>query len=67
MIKGMKLKNKKAAAFGSYGWSGEAPNKIEEELKKSDFEIIEPSLKVAWKPDEETTKQCIEFGKQIAK
>lgn len=67
MIKGMKLKNKKAAAFGSYGWSGEAPNKIEEELKKSGFEIIEPSLKVAWKPDEETTKQCIEFGKQIAK
>lgn len=24
MIKGMKLKNKKVAAFGSYGWSGEA-------------------------------------------
>ena len=24
MIKGMKLKNKKAACFGSYGWSGEA-------------------------------------------
>ena len=67
MIKGMKLKNKSAAAFGSYGWSGEAPSKIEEELKKSGFEITEPSLKVAWKPDKEDTKQCIEFGKRIAK
>ena len=67
MIKGMKLKNKKAAAFGSYGWSGEAPSKIEEELKKAGFEIVEPCLKVAWKPDVEEAKRCIEFGKQIAK
>lgn len=67
MIKGMKLKNKKASAFGSYGWSGEAPSKIEEELKKSGFEIITPALKIAWKPNEEAIMQCIEFGKKVAK
>jgi len=67
MIKGMKLKNKKASAFGSYGWSGEAPSKIEEELKKSGFEIITPALKIAWKPNEEARMQCIEFGKKVAK
>jgi flavorubredoxin len=25
MIKGLGFKNKKAAVFGSYGWSGESP------------------------------------------
>lgn len=34
MIKGLKLKTKKAAAFGSYGWSGEAVKLLNEELKK---------------------------------
>ena len=28
MIRGLKFKNKKAAAFGSYGWSGEAVKQI---------------------------------------
>ena len=40
MIKGMKLKNKKATAFGSYGWSGEAVKLILEELKEAGFETI---------------------------
>jgi len=32
-LRGLKFKNKIAAAFGSYGWSGEAPDKIEEHLR----------------------------------
>lgn len=39
MIKGLKLKNKKAAAFGSYGWSGEAVGQITQKLKEAGFEI----------------------------
>lgn len=65
MIKGMKLKNKKAAAFGSYGWSGEAVKQITEKLKEAGFEIINDGIKQMWTPDEEMKKQCIEFGKQI--
>ena len=65
MIKGMKLKNKKAAAFGSYGWSGEAVGQITESLKKSGFEIINDGMKQMWTPDEEMKKQCIEFGKSM--
>ena len=30
MIKGLKFKNKRAAAFGSYGWSGEAVKQMTE-------------------------------------
>ena len=65
MIKGMKLKNKKAAAFGSYGWSGEATKQITEELKKAGFEVVNDGIKTLWTPDQDVTKQCIEFGKQF--
>ena len=65
MIKGMKLKNKKAAAFGSYGWSGEAVKLITEELKQSGFEIINEGIRTMWTPDKEKTKECIEFGKNL--
>ena len=40
MIKGMKLKSKKAAAFGSFGWSGEAVKQITEYLKTAGFEVV---------------------------
>lgn len=64
-IKGMKFKNKKAAAFGSYGWSGEAVKLLGEELHKSGFEIIDDGLKLLWVPDEEGLAQCVEMGRRI--
>ncbi len=67
LIKGTKLKNKKASAFGSYGWSGEATKQITEELQKCEFEIINDGIKCNWTPDEETLEKCVEFGKQVAK
>ena len=65
MIKGMKLKGKKVAAFGSYGWSGEAVKLITEELRRSGFEILNDGIKVEWTPDEEETSKCIEFGENL--
>ena len=67
MIKGMKLKEKKASAFGSYGWSGEATKLILEELKKAGFEVNNEGLKIMWTPDEEGIQKCIEFGENMAK
>lgn len=67
MIKGMKLKEKKAVAFGSYGWSGEAVKLVTEELKKAGFEIINDGLKMLWKPDEEMLKECLKFGENLSK
>ena len=67
MIKGMKLKGKKAASFGSYGWSGEATKLIFEELKKSGFDIINEGIKIMWKPDEQMKEECIKFGENLAK
>ena len=66
MIRGMKLKSKKAAAFGSYGWSGEAVKLITEELKKAGLEIINEGIKVLWTPDEKEEKRLQEYGENIA-
>ena len=66
MIKGLKMKNKKFAAFGSYGWSGEGINIIEEKMIASGFEKIFDGLKILWRPNDEQKKQCVEYGKNIA-
>lgn len=64
-IKGMKFKNKKAAAFTSYGWSGEGLKLISEELQKGGFETMDVGLRLLWVPDEEAQAQCREMGKRI--
>ncbi len=66
IIKGLKFKNKKAAGFGSYGWSGESPKIITEELEKGGFEILDKGLSVLWNPDEDAIKSCKAFGRSLA-
>ena len=64
-IKGLKFKNKKAAAFGCYGWSGESVKIISGILEESGFDVINEGLRVMWNPDDESITKCAEFGKQI--
>jgi flavorubredoxin len=64
-IKGLGFKNKKAAAFGSYGWSGESVQIISEELKKGGFEVIDNGVKALWNPDNESLDKCFELGKHF--
>lgn len=66
MIKGMRFKNKKAASFGCYGWSGESVKVITEHLEKSGFSIINDGIRALWNPDDESLERCLEFGKEIA-
>ncbi len=66
MIRGMKFKNKKAAAFGSYGWSGENVKLITEELEKAGMEIVDDGIKELWNPDEDALNRCREFGRKFA-
>lgn len=68
MMRGLKFKNKKAAAFGSYGWSGESVKMITEELKKAGFALLdEEGVRCNWVPDEEATIKLREYGAQLAK
>lgn len=66
MAKGLKFTKKNAAAFGSYGWSGESVAYISKALADAGFNVINEGLKVLWTPDEESTLKCVEFGKAIA-
>lgn len=65
MIKGLKFKNKVAAAFGSYGWSGENIKILEESLKEAGLEVITDGLRLKYVPTEEELVQCQEFGRQF--
>jgi len=67
VIRGLGFKNKKAFAFGAYGWSGESVKMLEEELKKCGFAPACEGVKALWNPDETALKQCFEFGEQLAK
>lgn len=66
-IKGLKFKNKKAAAFGSYGWSGEAIKILSERLSSSGFEVVNDGLRLTWAPDEESMQSCRDYGESFAK
>ena len=65
MIKGLGFKNKKAAAFGCYGWSGESVKELNILLEKSKFELLNEGIRVLWNPDDENRQKCADFGKDI--
>jgi flavorubredoxin len=66
-VKNINLKGKIGAAFGSYGWSGEAPRLVLEIMKnKFQMRTIEPSLITKYEPDQKSLEKCREYGKKIA-
>ena len=67
MMHGLKFKNKKAAAFGSYGWSGEAIKQISNHLAEAGLEVINDGISKLWVPDSNALDDCKEFGKEFAK
>ncbi len=64
-LKGLKPKNKLGAAFGSYGWSGEAPALIEREILDMKMEMVTPPLKVQYVPDKDALSRCKELGTEM--
>ena len=61
-----KIKAKTGAAFGSYGWSGEAPGMIAEKMRKLGIEVIDPVLRIQYQPTEKDLEECKRLGKDIA-
>ncbi len=64
-MKGLKPLNKIGAAFGSYGWSGEAVKLLNKELEAMKFEMIDPGLRVQYVPDEDSLEACYELGRKV--
>jgi flavorubredoxin len=65
-MKGLRPQNKIAAAFGSYGWSGEAVKLINQELEAMKFNIVEPGIKSFYVPDNNMLQDCADLGRRIA-
>lgn len=66
-VKAVNLKGKTAAVFGSYGWTGEAPNLAVEILKfKFEMKITEPPLLSNFAPNQSILDQCKAFGKRVS-
>jgi anaerobic nitric oxide reductase flavorubredoxin len=65
-VKGLRFQNKKAAAFGCYGWSGEAVKVISEKLKEGGFQLLNDGLREKWNPDSGAVDNCIRFGNDFA-
>lgn len=60
------LKGKLGAAFGSYGWSGEAVGMIEDRMRGLKMRVPMTGVRIKLIPTDEELKQCGEFGRDIA-
>ena len=60
------IEGKPGAAFGSYGWSGEAPGMIADKMRKGGMNVIDPVLRIQYKPDDKDIKECNRLGKDLA-
>jgi flavorubredoxin len=65
-LQGLKPGKKVGAAFGSYGWSGEAVRLINEYLKNMNFQLAEEGLRHQWVPTPEALQSSYEMGGRIA-
>ncbi len=59
-------KGKIGAAFGSYGWSGEAPGMIASKMRELGMKVIDPVLRVQYTPAEKDLEECKRLGKDLA-
>jgi len=66
-IKGLKPRNKAAAAFGSYGWSGQAVGLISEELKAMGLTLAHEGYRVKYIPDPEELAAARALGAKLAR
>lgn len=66
-IRGLSFKNKKAAAFGCYGWSGESIKMLSESLDQAGFTMIGDGIRAQWNPTEESRRECTDYGAKLAK
>ena len=60
------IEGKVGAAFGSYGWSGEAAGIVSDMLKSYGMDVIEPDLRIKLTPEDEGIEVCRELGKLLA-
>jgi flavorubredoxin len=66
-LKGLKPTGRIGAAFGSYGWSGEAVKIIGQSLEDMKFGLPEPGIRVKFAPTHEDLAKCRELGEKLGR
>src|SRR5487761_2155503 len=62
----IKVRDKLGAAFGSYGWSGEAVNMIEDRLRGLKLRVPVKGVRARLIPTDVELDNCRELGRQLA-
>jgi flavorubredoxin len=65
-LKGLRPQNLIGAAFGSYGWSGEAVGQVREILEAMKVELVHEGLRQRFVPDAACLGECFALGKTAA-
>ncbi len=66
-LKQLKFKNKKAMAFGCYGWSGEGCKIINEKLQQAGFTVSTNFIKSLWNPNKDVFDQIPNLIDELVK
>jgi flavorubredoxin len=66
-VKGLRPANRIGAAFGSYGWSGEAVKLITQAMEEMKIELVDPGLRVKFAPTAEDLQRCVELGHKVGR
>jgi flavorubredoxin len=67
LINPIRDRNKLAAAFGSYGWSGEGARIMTSAMSNLKLKVIDEGLMVKFTPHHEVERKCIEYGRNFGK
>jgi flavorubredoxin len=62
----VKVRGKLGAAFGSYGWSGEAVSLIEDRLRGLKLRVPVKGSRIKLIPTDTELEQCYRFGRELA-
>jgi flavorubredoxin len=66
-IKGLSPRNLVGAAFGSYGWGGQAPKQLHAMLEEMGVETVADPMAVCYVPDADALARCREMGRAVGK
>jgi len=66
-MRGLRPLGKVGAAFGSFGWSGEAVKLLNTAMTDMKFDVVDDGLKVKYVPEDADYVQCVELGRKVGK
>ncbi len=66
-LKGLRKKGLVGAAFGSFGWGGEAVPQLNELLKAMNVQLVGDGVKVKYVPTTADLQRCKDLGTEVAK